>query len=185
MIAHSGGNSGHLGYRATVEKITQFFHWRNCVDDVRQLCKACLHCLPTRGGTGEPRPFGTAVHGQKPNEVHMDWIYISPAKKDGKHEFEWNLMLRDDLSGVVKITPAKVPDSEITMEALMEWRAIFGCPKILVSDMASYFVSETMRKFAMYETAYRTGGLKPQICHTNRIGLYFPAPWTGNQQTTL
>jgi hypothetical protein len=97
----------------------------------------------------EPRPFGCAVHGQKPNEVlHMDWIYISPAKKNGKHEFEWNLMLRDDLSGVVRITPARVPDTEVTMEALMEWRAIFGCPKILVSDMASYFVSETMRKFA-------------------------------------
>src|SRR5947208_4109449 len=58
-------------------------------------------------------------------------------------------MLRDDLSGLVRITPARVPDTEVTMEALMEWRAIFGCPKILVSDMASYFVSETMRKFAL------------------------------------
>jgi len=69
------------------------------VDDVREICKVCLHCLPTRGGMREPRPFGCAVHGQRPNEVlHMDWIYISPAKKNGKHEFEWNIMLRDDLS---------------------------------------------------------------------------------------
>ena len=82
VIAHSGGNSGHLGYKATVQKLTQFFHWKNCVDDVRQLCKACLHCLPTRGGMREPRPFGTAVHGQARNEVlHMDWIYICPARK--------------------------------------------------------------------------------------------------------
>jgi hypothetical protein len=146
VIAHSGGNSGHLGYRATLRKLTQFFQ---SVEDGRQLCRVCLHCLPTRGGMREPRPFGCAVHGQKPNEVlHMDWIYISPAKKNGKHEFEWNLMLRDDLSGVVRITPARVPDTEVTMEALMEWRALFGSPKILVSDMASYFVSETMRKFA-------------------------------------
>jgi hypothetical protein len=150
VIAHSGGNSGHLGYRATLGKLTQFFNWRSCVDDVREICKVCLHCLPTRGGMREPRPFGCAVHGQRPNEVlHMDWIYISPAKKNGKHEFEWNIMLRDDLSGLVRITPARVPDTEVTMEALMEWRAIFGCPKILVSDMASYFVSETMRKFAL------------------------------------
>jgi hypothetical protein len=149
VIAHSGGHSGHLGYKATVQKLTQIFYWKNCVDDVRQICKACLHCLPTRGGMREPRPFGTAVHGKERNEVlHMDWIYIQPARKNGKHEYEWNLMLRDDLSGVVKFTPARVPDTEVTMEALMEWRAIFGCPKILVSDMASYFVSTTMKKFA-------------------------------------
>lgn len=97
----------------------------------------------------EPRPFGTTVHGQRPNEVlHMDWIYICPSRKNGKHEYEWNLILRDDLSGFVKVTPARVPDSEVTMEALMEWRALFGCPTILVSDMASYFVSATMKKFA-------------------------------------
>src|SRR5690242_20302839 len=80
--------------------------------------------------------------------LHMDWIYISPAKKNGKHEYEWNLILRDDLSGVVKITPARVPDTEVTLEALMEWRALFGSPKILVYDMASYFVSTTMKRFA-------------------------------------
>ena len=135
VIAHSGGNSGHLGYRATVQKLTHFFYWRSCVDDVRQLCKACLHCLPTRGGRREPRPFGTAVHGQRPNEVlHMDWIYICPARKSGKHEFQWNLILRDDLSGVVKIIPGKVPDTEVTntevtKEALMEWRALLGARK--------------------------------------------------------
>jgi hypothetical protein len=149
VIAHSGGNSGHLGYKATLKKLTEFFHWQNCVDDVRRLCKACLHCLPTRGGMREPRPFGTAIHAKRPNEVlHMDWIYICPARKNGKHQYEWNLILRDDLSGLVKITPGKVPDTEVTMEALMEWRALFGCPKILVSDMASYFVSATMKMFA-------------------------------------
>ena len=41
VIAHSGGNSGHLGYKATVQKLTQYFYWKNCVDDVRQICKAC------------------------------------------------------------------------------------------------------------------------------------------------
>src|SRR6185312_14187528 len=31
---------------------------------------------------------------------------------------------------------------------LLEWRALFGTPKILVSDMASYFVLEAMKKFS-------------------------------------
>ena len=54
----------------------------------------------------------------------MDWIYICPARKNGKHGFEWNLILRDDLSGVGKFTPARVLDAETTMEALME----VACP---------------------------------------------------------
>ena len=77
--------------------------------------------LGISGGMREPRPFGTAVHGQERNEVlHMDWIYICPARKNGKHEYQWNLILRDDLSGVVKITPGRVPDTGVTLEALME-----------------------------------------------------------------
>jgi len=78
----------------------------------------------------------------------MDWIYIGPMKKNGIHEYQWNLILRDDLSGMIKITPAKIPDTSVTVDALMEWRALFGVPKIMVSDMASYFVSTTMKEFA-------------------------------------
>jgi hypothetical protein len=149
IIAHAGGNSGHLGYQATAQKLAQFFHWKNCVEDVKAICSSCLHCLPTRGGMRVPRPLGAQVHGSRPNEViHMDWIYIWPMKKNGIHEYQWNLILRDDLSGLIKITPAKQPDTSVTVEALMEWRAQFGTPQLLVSDMASYFVSTTMKEFA-------------------------------------
>jgi hypothetical protein len=117
--------------------------------DMKALVNACLHCLPTRGGVRIPRPLGTQIHATKPNEIiHMDWIYAWPMKKNGLHEYQWNLILRDDISGLVKITPARVPDTEVTVDALLEWRALFGTPKILVSDMASYFVSEVMKKFA-------------------------------------
>lgn len=53
------------------------------------------------------------------------------------------------MSGVVKITPAKVPDTETTVEALLEWRAAFGTPEVVVSDMASYFMSDVMKELAM------------------------------------
>ena len=69
-------------------------------------------------------------------------------KKNGIHEYQWNLMVKDDLSGVIKITPAKQPEMTVTVDALMEWRSLFGTPQIVVSDMASYFVSTTMKEFA-------------------------------------
>jgi hypothetical protein len=114
VIAHAGGNSGHLGYQATTQKLTQYFYWKNCIEDIKALCSSCLHCLPTRGGVRIPRPLGTQVHGKKPNEViHMDWIYIWPVKKNGIHEYQWNLILRDDLSGIIKMTPSRQPDTSV------------------------------------------------------------------------
>lgn len=112
IIAHAGGNSGHLGYQATAQKLTQFFKWESYTEDVKAVCSSCLHCLPTRGGVRIPRPLGMQLHGSRPNEVvHMDWIYIWPMRKNGIHEYQWNFILRDDLSGMIKMTPANQPDT--------------------------------------------------------------------------
>jgi hypothetical protein len=55
--------------------------------------------------------------------------------------------LREDLTGLVKITPAHTPNTAVTVEALMEWRALFGSPQILVTDMASYFMSDVIKQY--------------------------------------
>jgi hypothetical protein len=78
----------------------------------------------------------------------MDWIYVMPAPVNGVHNFQWNLSLREDLTGMIKITPAHTPNTLVTVEALLEWRALFGNPQILVTDMGSYFVSEVMKEFS-------------------------------------
>jgi len=148
IIAHAGGNSGHIGYQVASAKLAEYFHWPNMHTDMRKLCSSCLHCLPTRGGIRIPRPLGEAVHGQYPNHVvHMDWIYVMPAEKKGSHNYQWNLILRDDLSGYVRITPAAIPDSIVTVDALMDWRASSRTPEIIVTDMASYFMSQVMKDF--------------------------------------
>jgi hypothetical protein len=77
----------------------------------------------------------------------MDWIYVMPAPVKGVHDFQWNLILREDLTGMIKITPAHTPTAAVTVDALMEWRALFGSPQTLVTDMGSYFVSEVMKEF--------------------------------------
>ena len=149
VIAHSGGNNGQLGYQAATRKLAEFCWWSGCDKDMLQLCNKCLHCLPTRGGVRIPRPLGEAVHGTQRNEVlHMDWIYVMPAPQKGFHDFQWNLILREDLTGMIKITPAHMSNTAITVDALMEWRALFGSPQILVTDMGSYFTSDVMKQYA-------------------------------------
>src|SRR6185503_5455658 len=68
--------------------------------------------------------------------------------KASYHDFEWIFIMRDDFSGLVKLTPAVVPDTMTTVDALSEWRSLFGTSELYVSDQASYFISETMQQFA-------------------------------------
>jgi len=39
-----------------------------------------------------------------------------------------------------------VPNAHATVDALLEWRAVFGRSDVYVSDQASYFLSETMKE---------------------------------------
>src|SRR4051794_17999337 len=79
VIAHSGGNSGHIGYQACYHAMSKWCRWSFMQQDLLKLCNSCLHCVPTRGGIRVPRPLGTACHGTEPNQVlHFDFIYIQP-----------------------------------------------------------------------------------------------------------
>ena len=80
--------------------------------------------------------------------MHFDYLYVMPASGKSYHNFEWILIIRDDFSGMVKLTPVQLPNTLMTMDSLLEWRSLFGSTELYVSDQASYFVSETMRQFA-------------------------------------
>jgi len=105
-----------------------------------------MHCLPVRKGFRIPRRLGTACHGTRPNEVlHFDFLYVAPKLKSSLN-YQWIFVIRDDFSGFVLLKPVIVPNTANTVDALLEWRSIFGRSKIYVSDQASYFVSETLKQ---------------------------------------
>jgi len=129
---------GHYARDLTLRTLSAKFYWKGMSEDVRRVTSARLHCLPTLGGQRIPRPLGTAVHGQRPNQVlHFDFLFIRSGR--------WLFVLKDDFSGFVTLTPCGSPDSQITTQALLEWRAMFGTPNMFVSDQGSYFVGEVMR----------------------------------------
>jgi hypothetical protein len=149
IIAHAGCNSGHLGLNASIGVLTERFFWANMRKDLQRICKSCLHCLPTRSGFRKPRPLGEACHGtEKGQVIHFDYLYVYPNKKNSYHNFKWLLVIRDDYSGMVMLTPAEKPDAITTVDALIQWRSLFGRTEVFVSDQASYFMSQTMREFA-------------------------------------
>jgi hypothetical protein len=58
VIAHSRGNSDHLGYQAATQKLAEFCWWKGCERVMNELCTVCLHCLPTRGGIEDSETTG-------------------------------------------------------------------------------------------------------------------------------
>ena len=65
----------------------------------------------------------------------------------GNQEYKHILVFIDAFSRYVRLYPLKSVNSEECLQALNQWIADFGVPSELVSDNASYFVSDLIKSF--------------------------------------
>ena len=141
-------SGGHYGITLTISTLSRRLFWLELAEDVGKLVANCLHCLPTQGGQRIPRPLGTQIHGQKPNQVlHFDYVYIYPVKNGASHSHQWIFVVRDDFTGMVMLEPCATPNTSVTVQTLMKWRSLYGSSEFFVSDQGSYFVSEAMKEY--------------------------------------
>ena len=149
VIAHAGTNGGHCGQNVTTQRVMEYFHWHNIRKDVTRLCSGCIHCLPIRGGNRIPRPLGTQLHGDHRNHVvHWDVLHIAGEKhfdRNSYHDYTSIMVGYDDFDGTITLTACGDPNSMVMADCIMEWRAVYGTPEIIVSDRASYFKSEVVK----------------------------------------
>ncbi|ETI29802.1 hypothetical protein F442_22775 [Phytophthora nicotianae P10297] len=73
-----------------------------------------------------PRPLGDALPAEKPNEqIHWDFLTMGPATTGDAYV----LVVKDDASHYVRLTPTRAATADLTFESLMEWFAAFRvCP---------------------------------------------------------
>jgi hypothetical protein len=112
--------------------------------DVKVFVQNCFHCVATIPGDKVPRPLGTQLHATKPNEIlHFDFLYIG-LSRDGKYQYL--LLLKDDLSGYLWLVPCRTDDAEATVDALMQWFAVFGVVLLWISDRGSHLKNEVVQR---------------------------------------
>jgi hypothetical protein len=141
VIAHQGA-SGHRRIAATTKSVSDKFVWKTLSTDVEAFVRACLHCLCIDGKV-VPRPLGSALHAEKPNElIHFDWLSMPEAKSGQKHV----LVVKDDMSGFVQLYTADAADAAATAQALMAWFTTFGCVDTWISDGGPHFKNEVIEK---------------------------------------
>ena len=101
------------------------------------------------------RALGTAVHATERNQVlHMDYLHMSDVSDvDDTDEFHELLVLKDDLSHYCELIPAKSPDAETAVNALLDLFSRFGVPSLLVSDGPTHFKNKVIKSLVERMTA--------------------------------
>lgn len=78
VLAHAGP-AGHRGARVTLKPLAARFAWSKMQSQVREFVRGCLHCRGAKGPALHPRPWGSTLVGEKPNQVvHFDFLYLKP-----------------------------------------------------------------------------------------------------------
>ena len=148
VIAHAAPCGSHYGITLTISTSSRRFFWLELAEDVGKLVANCLHCLPTQGGQKIPRPLGTQIHGQRPNQVlHFDYVYIYPVRNGASYSHQRIFVVMDAFTGMVMLEPCATPNTSVTVQTLMKWRSLYGSSEFFVSDQGSYFVSEAMKEY--------------------------------------
>ena len=142
IIAAHTGNGGHRSWRVTLASIQAHFFWQKMTDDIKLFVGSCLHCLCTESGNIVPRPLGHALHAAEPNRLlHFDFCYML----NGEDGYVYCLILKDDHSGYVWLTPTKDTTAETAADTLISWFAAFCVVKQWMSDRGSNFKNELVR----------------------------------------
>jgi hypothetical protein len=134
IIAHCS-LAGHRGIETTIKNIEKRFWWDSMKSDVQNFVSNCLHCSVNRAQV-IPRPFAEQIHASERNEIiHYDYLYIN----NRNPTFSYILVIKEDYSHFVRLIPARTCDHFAVAEALMDWYADFGCPRVHISDQGSHF----------------------------------------------
>ncbi|ETI57024.1 hypothetical protein F443_00604 [Phytophthora nicotianae P1569] len=116
LVGHFGA-AGHRTMKATLQAIADKFTWTDLTADVTRFVGRCLHCASVTGGPPMPRPLGEALHAEKPNElIHWDFLTMGPATTGDAYV----LVIKDDASHYVWLTPTRAATADLTFESLME-----------------------------------------------------------------
>jgi Integrase core domain len=131
-------------YEATLGAIKKYVAWTTMEKDVKVFVLKSLHCVNTIHGDRVPRPLGAQLHATKPNEIlHFDFLYIG-LSRDGKYQY--SPLLKDDMSGYLWLVPCRTADAADTVDALMQWFAVFSVVLLWISDRGSHFENEVVRR---------------------------------------
>ena len=117
--------------------------------DVKEFVKTCPCCqkMKTIKPIIHTLPYTLASYYPM-QRIFID--AIGPINVDNQVEFKHIFVIIDAFSRYVRLFPIKSINSDEALKAFYNWIADFGCPSEIVSDNASYLVSELIKSFVTF-----------------------------------
>jgi len=148
LIINAHVATGHQGVEQMIKVLQKNYHFvfplqvlRSKVTEFR---RECLHCRPDR--LIVRRKLKSHFHAEKRFQIiHMDYLYVG--KSSGEEKYI--LVIMDDYSNLLHLTPCSTTISSDVVKALTKFQAQHGFANhvTIVSDRASYFMSEVLMSF--------------------------------------
>lgn len=142
---HESAVGGHLGVEKTKCKIAENFYWKNLEKDVKERIKGCVICSRSKPSQNQRIGFLSSEVPSGPlDKLYIDYVGRFPRSKSG------NQYIFVAVCGYTKFTwlfPTRDSTTKITIECLKRIFSVVGFARCVVSDNASYFVSNGFKRF--------------------------------------
>jgi hypothetical protein len=160
---HEHALSGHLGVRATVDRVAQQYWWPSIRRDVQGVIEECIPCNRRSPYGRTKAPLQALPDTAEPFElVAMDIIGPLPVTERGN---KYVLSVIDHFSRYLELIPLENQTASMVAEAFVRrWVVRFGVPEKLLTDQGSNFMSELFASMCkeLQITQLRTSPFHPQ-----------------------
>lgn len=130
----------HIGITKMKQLARRYVYWKSIDKDIESTVRACQSCAAVRNN-----PARAPLHPWEEPEQNWQRIHIDYA---GPFQNYFFLVIIDAKSKWAEIEPCTAaPTTASTIELLKDAFARHGFPEVIVSDNATIFVSDEMRKF--------------------------------------
>ena len=155
QVSHDIPMSGHFGVRRTLNRVLLQFYWPTVRKDVTHYCQSCDACQRTIPKGRVPcAPLQQMPIISDPfQRIAID--IVGPVVPSSSSGYKYILTIVDVATRYPEAIPLKKIDTVTVAEALFSVFCRMGCPKEILSDCGTQFVSELMTE------VYRLLSVKP------------------------
>ena len=142
-LTHSSAAACHSGFFKTLERTKSTYFWPGMLVDIKKLIKTCQSCLEFRAH--KPKMLADMQKLQVPDlpfaVVHCDVSGPYPVTLKGN---KYIIAFVDSFSKWPEAYSVPSITSDFIAEALTKFICRHGCPKILITDRGSNFLSKAI-----------------------------------------
>jgi transposase InsO family protein len=142
-LCHDSFPAIHTGYLRTLENARKNFFWLNMATDIKLYVNSCHECQLRRFQGQSRAPLGDFPPIEKPlDRVGVDLIELTLSYNNNK----FALVVIDHFSRYVQAYPLPNKSAEEVTKAMVQYVCTNTCPKVIVSDRGSEFISSLFQE---------------------------------------